>query len=342
MDKTLKNLRVLDIYARLCEGKIICKSEEANQFGVDERSIQRDIDDIRMFLSNRSCGYTPDNREVIYDRTEKGFRMTGNEDSIMNNSEILGVSKVLLESRAFTRKEIHRILEKLIAGCVPQKNMKLVSDLIANEKYHYVELHHKSQLQDRLWELGSDIKECNVLEITYQKQNEKEEAVKRIIGPVALLFSEYYFYLNGYIMEKNEAGNYIQKYDYPAVFRIDRILDYRQTGEHFKTDYANRFEEGEFRKRVQFMYAGKLQKIKFRYTGKNVHAILDRLPTARIIKKEADGYLLKAEVYGKGILMWLLSQGSFVEVLEPESLRQEMRQKLVEMLEKYSLKNSEM
>lgn len=335
MSNHSKNLRTLDLYLRLCEGKLINKSEEANRFAVDERSIQRDIDDIRSFLAERSSEEPTDTREIIYDRIQKGFRMTGSESSIMNNSEILAVSKVLLESRAFTKKEISRILDKLIAGCVPQKNMKLVSDLIANEKYHYVELHHKSQVQDKLWELGNDIKQCNILEIIYQRQNEKEESIKRMVEPVALLFSEYYFYLNAYIVEKGVDGKYVQKYDYPAIFRVDRILDYRQTGERYRIAYANRFEEGEFRKRVQFMYAGRLQKIKFRYTGKSVHAILDRLPTAHIAKEEEDSYILKAEVYGKGILMWLLSQGNMVEVLEPESLRKEMRQMLLEMLEKY-------
>ena len=49
--KSSKNTRTLDIFTRLSQGKIIHKSEEASNFGVDERSIQRDIDDIRAFLA---------------------------------------------------------------------------------------------------------------------------------------------------------------------------------------------------------------------------------------------------------------------------------------------------
>lgn len=40
MVKETKNYRTLDMYVRLCEGKIINKAEEAKRFGVDERSIQ--------------------------------------------------------------------------------------------------------------------------------------------------------------------------------------------------------------------------------------------------------------------------------------------------------------
>ncbi len=154
MDKSSKNSRTLDMYVRLCEGKVISKTEEAERFGVDERSIQRDLDDIRAFLHNRTVASSNDNRTVVYDRIQKGFIMQGLEESVMNNDEILAVCKVLLESRAFTKKEMEVILNKLITGCVPQKNMKLVSDLISNEKYHYVELRHSSSVLDRLWALG--------------------------------------------------------------------------------------------------------------------------------------------------------------------------------------------
>jgi len=333
--KLPKNNRTLDIYTRLCKGKIINKAEEARQFGVDERSIQRDIDDIRSFLDDCAVKDSTDTRKIMYDRTKKGFIMTGNESALMDNSEILAVSKILLESRAFTKKEINAILDKLVLGCVPRKNMKLVSDLIANEKYHYVELHHKSCIKDRLWELGNEIKQCNLLEITYHRQADSKTPVKRVIQPVAVLFSEYYFYLNAYITEQDEQGEYVRKYDYPTIFRIDRIEQYKELGEKFKIPYANRFEEGEFRKRIQFMYAGELVRLQFCYTGENVEAVLDRLPTAKIVSENEKGSIIEAEVYGKGILMWLLSQGKMVEVLKPSSFRKEMKETLLEIIKKY-------
>ena len=335
MDKQSKNQRILDIYARLCEGKIIQKDTEAQAFGVDARSIQRDIDDIRSFLSEYQQEHTSDTREVIYDRTQRGFIMTGLTDKIMTNSEILAVSKILLESRAFTKKEISRILNKMISGCVPMQNMKLVSNLIANEKHHYIELHNKTAVQDILWDIGQDIKKNNLIEITYEKQVSFKETVQRLVGPAAVLFSEYYFYLIGYIVEKVENDTYSHKYEHPAVFRVDRIKKYHSTDIKFRMAYANRFEEGEFRKRVQFMYPGKLTHLHIKFTGNNVEALLDRLPTARITAEQKDGYLIEAEVYGKGILMWLLSQGTGIEVLRPESMRQEMKSLLTEMLKKY-------
>ncbi len=57
------------------------------------------------------------------------------------------------------------------------------------------------------------------------------------------------------------------------------------------------------------MYGGKLQRVRFKYTGLSVEAILDRLPTAKILSEEDGAYLIEAEVFGKGIDMWVRSQG---------------------------------
>ena len=45
-----KIVRVLDIYTKLINGGVINKLQEADRYGVNERTIQRDIDDIRNFL----------------------------------------------------------------------------------------------------------------------------------------------------------------------------------------------------------------------------------------------------------------------------------------------------
>ncbi len=86
------------------------------------------------------------------------------------------------------------------------------------------------------------------------------------------------------------------------------------TEERFRVSYAQRFEEGEFRKRAQFMFGGKLRTVRFVYTGPSLEAVLDRLPTARVLEKDG-AYTIEAEVFGDGIDMWLRSQGEDARVL---------------------------
>ena len=220
--------------------------------------------------------------------------------------------KILLESRSLPKKDMDRLLEKLVQCCVPDTNKKTVDKLIANEKLHYIEPHHGVSLFERLWDIGTAVQEQRVLEITYEKMN--HDVVTRVVEPAAIMFSEYYFYLTAFIRNIDKKKEFENADDlFPTIYRIDRIRKYKILDEHFHVQYADRFEEGEFRKRVQFMYGGKLQTIKFRYTGPSIEAILDRLPTAEA-KENPDGtWNVTAEVFGKGAEMWLKGQGIYVK-----------------------------
>lgn len=63
------------------------------------------------------------------------------------------------------------------------------------------------------------------------------------------------------------------------------------------------------------MFGGKLRKVKFEYIGYSIEAVLDRLPTARIISEEDGKFVIQAEVFGEGIDMWIRSQGDRINVI---------------------------
>lgn len=314
-DKKDKISRVLGIYTKLLDGSLVSKDEEAIRYGVNERSIQRDIDDIRNFLEGGldSAGYVG---TVIYDRTEKGYRMEQSYRLKLSNSEILALCKILLDSRAFTKTEMSGILDRLISCCSPRANQKLVKELVGNEKIHYIELQHRTPFLDTMWQIAQAVRDRQYIEIEYQKIKDRE-VVKREIKPVAIMFSEYYFYLTAFIEDEEvRKGFDVINDSFPTIYRIDRIHKLKVLKKHFDIPYSSRFEEGEFRKRIQFMYGGKLRKVKFKYRGANVEAVLDRLSTAKILDEEDGVYTISAEVFGKGIDMWLRSQGEDIQILQ--------------------------
>ena len=51
MQMTGKNNRILDLYDRLMNGETISKQEYADRYGVNEKSVQRDLRDIRNFFA---------------------------------------------------------------------------------------------------------------------------------------------------------------------------------------------------------------------------------------------------------------------------------------------------
>lgn len=305
MDGTaLKTDRILKIYSQLVNGDILRKKELAQQFHVTERSIQRDMEALRCFFAEEGL-----QQDIIYDRAARGYRLESPSRALLNNSEILAVCKILLESRSMRKDEMLPILDKLIACCVPEKSKKAITELLANEKHHYVEPHHKQRLLPGLWEISQAVQNHQIMEIEYERLKEPR-LVRRRVKPVGIMFSEYYFYLTAFLEDKDTFENPDDLF--PTIYRIDRIRNVQLLDEHFKVPYKDRFQEGEFRKRVQFMYGGKLERIRFHYTGPSIEAVLDRLPTAEIVERDETGWTVEAEVFGRGIEMWLQSQGSYI------------------------------
>jgi len=317
-----KPLRILSLYERLSRGDLVRKQELADEFGVDPKTIYYDIRDLRAYLSELDST----SRDVTFDRKKQGYLIERDCDNWLEETEVLALAKVLLESRAFTKEETKKLLDKLIMQSSPESR-KTIKDLIANELIHYVPLENAQPLIEKIWDLCGAIHRQQIVEIIYNKVG-AEKPVKRNIKPLSVIFSEYYFYLLA-AMEDREFA-------FPTIYRLDRIIDYTITDRKYKVIYAERFEEGIFRKQVQFMQSGELRKVKFRFWGESIEAILDRLPTARILSQEGDIYTVEAEVFGRGILMWLLSQGPTVEILAPAELRSEMMEKISAMSRIYN------
>lgn len=311
--KNDKIQRILGIYTKLMDGKTVNKQEIAALYNVHPRSIQRDIKDITDFLERDELNTGVFN-SVIYDKNADGYRLQYENIYKLSPQQILAICKILLDSRAFVKEEMSEIIDKLIHAAVDKNDQPQVEQLIKNEEANYVELQHKTRFLNKMWDIGQAIQNQNYIEIEYKRGD--NEIKKRKLKPAAIMFSEFYFYLTAFIDDKNLCENFDVANDpFPTIYRIDRIQNLKILDEHFRVLYSSRFEEGEFRKRIQFMYGGKLQTVRFKYKGPSIEAVLDRLPTAKVEKHEDGVYTVKAEVFGKGIERWIRGQGDAVEIV---------------------------
>lgn len=320
-EKDCKVSRVLHIFEKLTYGEVVNKRELADIFKVNDKTIQRDIDEIRNYLIDKKNDY---NVKIKYSYKNKGYLMEENQNKKLNSKDFLAITKIILESRAFNKEEMNHLINILLNEVNFEKRMQ-IKELIRNELFNFVPLQHNKKILRLIWELSEVIRCKEVIEISYSKINSQN--VNRMIKPVAIIFSEYYFYLIAYSSDA--------EYDDPTIFRIDRIMSYKKIGEKFYINDSKRFEDGEFRKRIQFMYQGTLSKVKFEYYGFSIEHILDRLPTAQIKQITDNKYLVETEVYGQGIIMWILSQGSKIKVIEPLYIKEKIKVELINNLENY-------
>jgi predicted DNA-binding transcriptional regulator YafY len=315
--------RLLLLQHLLFHENVINKQDFSAEHSVTEKTVQRDISVLNCFYSELS-NHTGEKTSVEYSREKQGYVLHDENDIKLNREQVLATSKIVLESRAFCKDEMSLLLDALLLQ-VEKKSQKEIRDVIDDEKFNYVPLHHNKPLFHLLYQASDSIRNCRKVNLSYIKKT--SEQVVRTVLPVSVTFSEYYFYLIAFRDD--------EEYKMPTIYRLDRIEKIEQTAEKFFIPYSERFKDGEFRKRVQFMYSGDIIKVKFNFTGETVEPVLERLPTARVISQEGDTYTVEAEVYGTGIKMWLLSQGSKVSVIGPEPLVEEMREEISRMAERY-------
>lgn len=316
-----KSFRVLSISERLNHGEVLNKQALSNEFKVSPKTIQRDLDTLKIYYFER------DRSMLEFDVRKGGYLLEQQSAFHLTNREIVALNKILLESRALNKEEFSQLFEKLVLQAAPEDRVS-IRELLSNGHYHYVAVHHGVPLLSRIWDVTQYIQQHRIISFQYQRQN---LTVKQyVLKPVGLVFSEFYFYLIGYIKDLDKP--------YPAIFRLDKVDVIKPTKEHFNIPYSSRFEEGAFKNRIQFMYAGEVMKIAFRFWGSSLEAVLDRLPTARIKEQNGKEAVVEADIYGKGIKMWLLSQMEYLEVLSPASFRAEMKQTIRNMLAVYDEK----
>ncbi|PFB69322.1 WYL domain-containing protein [Bacillus cereus] len=320
-ERESKIVRILSLYDRLCKGDVLIKKDETDNFGVHPKTIKRDLEEIQLYLDMNSG----DSLQLEQDDKKQRVHLSRSSDLWLSKEEILSLGKVLLETRAFSKDEMNTLLDKIMNQSEP-KDRDFIKDVMRNERHHYEPLQHQTSLFQMIWDISDAVRTKKLLAMEYKKET-AVEGIKRKVKPVGILFSEYYFYLAAFPVEYD--------FEFPTIYRMDRITNYEIQEERFKVNYAERFEEGEFRKKIQFMQSGPLMDITFRFSGASLQAVLDRLPTARVVSQDDDVAIIEAKVFGKGIKMWLLSQGPFVEVLKPVDFREEMRKSLGKMLEIY-------
>ena len=322
ISKEMKIDRVLELFFRALKGENLSVKELAEEYHVSTRSVSRDITALKMFLADHRD--ILGNAELVYSNKTKTYHM--DMDVFITNKELLAITKALIGCRPFSNKDLLTLIRKLKAHTSTEDRQKL-DNLIRKEIYHYSSIYFDCEnVIENIWEITEYMEEHRYITITYYKMDRSQ--VKHKIKPVSIMFSEYYYYLIAYECDGKTP-------DTPRYFRIDRITNIVAHREHFKLLKGQEVDEGLLRTRSQFMFPGKLRRIRFEFTGPSVQAILDRIPTAKVVDIINGKSLIEAEVYGDGIKMFLLSQGAWVKVLGPEEFVNEMRDEVMKMAGMY-------
>lgn len=316
-----KQERLLEIFFRCLRGESLSVQRLADEYNVSTKSISRNINDLKAFLAEHRN--LVGNTELIYSSQERCYHLY--MDEFLTNKELFSLIEVMIGARAFSKEELLTLTNKL-KGFTTATDRPMLNDLIKKELYHYTEIKHDCvSVQDTLWKLAKCITEKREITIEYYRADRAWKTHR--IRPASVMFTDNFFYLIAFNTEGTP--------DKPLYFRVDRIKYITEHRKLFTIDDAPEFDEGLLRQRSLFMWPGKLRTIQFEFTGSAIQAILDKLPTAKIIERNGRTYTVEADVYGDGIKMWLLSQGKRIKVTAPADFVEEIKKEIVAMADAY-------
>ena len=131
MSRTDKNTRILMLYDALLNGNGINKKTFSMEHGIDERSFDRDIEDIRLFLSDSfSC------EELLFDRGSNTYYLSGSRPKYMDRMEATVISKILLESGLLRKDEMHGLLNSIFSS-VTERDAKALENHLLHDILSY-------------------------------------------------------------------------------------------------------------------------------------------------------------------------------------------------------------
>lgn len=309
------NQRIMNIFLSLYQGESLSIKESSVKYETSIRTIQRDLATISNALHVNSLKL-----QLIISPISGDYSLKRLDH--ISPQELLVLGKILLESRALTKNEIEKIINNILDE-LSEESSKIIKQSLANELLSYYPLKHQENLLRLVWDFSTYITEQTVLTFTYQKN--RGEVVQRKGLPVSLFFSEYYFYV---ILYNPTYKSYLN-------YRLDRFLDIQSTSEKIKIDYKDRLEDSVLRKKIHYMYGGKEVTFTFRFWG-IIEAALDKLPDSKVIKEHDDNsVVIEATAFDTGVIMWLLSQGSNVQVLSPPSFVGKVKKEVEDMQKRY-------
>lgn len=131
MGRTDKNTRILFLYNALLNGHRVDKKLFSLEHGIDERTFDRDISDIRLFLSESFSV-----EKLIFDKESNTYQLSGSMPKHLDRMEVTVISKILLESGLLRKDEMHGLLNTIIST-VTHKDAMVIEEYLSDDFKKY-------------------------------------------------------------------------------------------------------------------------------------------------------------------------------------------------------------
>jgi len=289
---------------RLSINDLISKLAELD-ISVERKTIYDDIDTLRQY-----------GIDIVMEKTKSYGYYVATRDFELPELKLLAdavqASKFITERKTMQLiKKLEGLMSKHDAGKLRrqvyvQNRVKNMNESI----YYSVDALHEAISEDR--KISFKYFAYNV----QKKQVFRRDGEPYIVSPAALTWSEENYYLIAYSDEREGITHY----------RVDRMNNVRKLSEP-RCEAASGFKLAEYSKKVFGMFGGEEEEVKLRVNEKIAGSVIDRFGEDTIMIPDTDQHFtIKVKVAISPIFYgWLFQFGNLCEVLEPKSLKEELK-----------------
>ena len=296
--------RLFEIIYILLDKKVVTAKELAERFEVSQRTIYRDIETlstagIPVYMSKGKGGGISILPEFVLNKA-----VLTEEEKLEILSSIKAVNAV-----SFNDSDIEKVLKKL-------------NNILGENDTDWIEVDFSNWGNaEREKEIFNSLKSAILSKriVSFDYMSGKGENIKREVYPLKLYFKGQSLYMYGYCKIRD---------DY-RFFKLRRIKDLCISKETFNIKFLKNIMKKDN------IYEGKFIILKMRISSKMAYRVYDEFENFQQLQ---DGSFIVEIKYPKGqwIFNYIYSFGEECEVLEPEEIRKEVKDKIKKMLLNYS------
>jgi Predicted transcriptional regulator len=295
-------------------------SELAETLEVDKKTIYRYISSL--------------NQANIPVHTKKGryggfyidqeFYMKPSKLSEEEIQSLLMATQILTEENGFIQeKDLQRAVSKIKSFCVNDNSeLKCLND---NGDFKINEIGSLQNLEDKISKINYSMSRGRSLSLNYFSINKNSLTIRKV-DPYNLIFKSGAWYIIGHCHMKEQV----------ETFKVSRIKNLKITDEIYMRPHT--FQLKDYLENYWGLFKGEKTKITIKF-DKDVDSFIrdTKWHTNQEIKSLEDGSVLFS-VYiddTDDVKNWIMSFGKNAEVIEPDHLRDEIKQEIEEMFKKY-------
>lgn len=314
-----KITRLLLLYSKLVGGEEINKTIFCFENDCSPRTFDRDIEDIRLYLSESFSS-----KELKYKRSTNTYFIEGVKRSLLEPMEYLLIEHILKDTMALRKDEFDILLMHLLENTEKTRSLENERKEICS-KYESP-LHNRALLKMH-GDLVNIIRTKKCISIKYLKSNE-EEVIQKILS-CDVKYNLGYLYLIGYRVETED--------EYPTYYRMDRIFSFEILNSQSNSDqcrvrkYLDKYANG-----ITQMYSGLFIEIGIQCSNDFYPYIFDKFRNVIIVTQDEQYTVIKLEAFEDGFIKWIMSQTTDkVTVIYPKSTIEKIRKEARNIMSKY-------